>query len=318
MSQHAASGVSAEPEKSLADPSVEGRVVIITGAGRGIGRAHALAFAQAGAKVIVNDLGASGSGDGQDGTPAEEVVATIRAAGGDALADASDITDFEAAGALVRKAIAHFGRLDVVVNNAGILRDRMFVNSTPEEWDAVMRVHLRGHYCLSRQAAAWWRDQVKAGGQPVARIINTSSGAGLQGSVGQAAYSAAKGGIASLTLVQAAELRRYGVTANAIAPAARTRMTEGPFGVMMKAPETGFDAWAPENIAPLVVWLGSTASSHVTGRIFEVQGGKLWLSDGYRPLPAVDRGRQWRLEEVGAAVADLLTQAPLPAPVYGA
>lgn len=297
--------------------SEQARVVVITGAGRGIGRAHALAFAQAGAVVVVNDVGASGSGEGQDMRPAEEVVHAIRASGGQALADFSDITDYDAAGALVQTILQTFGRLDVVVNNAGILRDRMFVNSSPDEWDAVMRVHLRGHYCLSRHAAAWWRDQTKAGMKNDARIINTSSGAGLQGSVGQAAYSAAKGGIAALTLVQAAELRRYGVTANAIAPAARTRMTEGPFAAMMKAPEAGFDPWAPENISPLVVWLGGTGSSHVSGRVFEVQGGRISLSDGWRPLPGVDKQERWSPDDVGAAVDRLLAEAPAPAPVYG-
>jgi len=296
---------------------VKDRVVIVTGAGRGIGRAHALAFAAEGARVVVNDMGASGSGEGSDARPAEEVVAAIQAMGGEALADFSDISDWEASGALVQTALRAFGRLDVVVNNAGILRDRMFVNSTLDEWDAVMRVHLRGHYCVARHAAAHWRDQAKAGVMPDARIINTSSGAGLQGSVGQAAYSTAKGGIASLTLVQAAELRRYGVTANAIAPAARTRMTEGPFAAMMKAPEEGFDAWAPDNISPLVVWLGSPLSREVTGRVFELQGGKVWLSDGWRPLPAIDKGAKWQPEELGAVVEQLIAAAPVPAPVYG-
>jgi NAD(P)-dependent dehydrogenase (short-subunit alcohol dehydrogenase family) len=205
----------------------------------------------------------------------------------------------------------------VVVNNAGILRDRMFVSSTVDEWDAVMRVHLRGHYCVARHAAAYWRNESKAGRQPDARIINTSSGAGLQGSVGQAAYSAAKGGIASLTLVQAAELRRYGVTANALAPAARTRMTEGPFAEMMKKPEDGFDAWAPENVCPVVVWLGSSASAHVSGRVFEVQGGMIRLSDGWRPSATIQQNQRWAPEAVGAAVDGLLAEAPVPAPVYG-
>jgi NAD(P)-dependent dehydrogenase (short-subunit alcohol dehydrogenase family) len=295
-----------------------GRVVIITGAGSGIGRAHALAFAAAGAKVVVNDVGTSSSGEGSSSSPAEEVVNAIRAAGGEAISNFSDVADWEQAATLVSAAIDHFGRLDVVVNNAGILRDRMFVSSSVDEWDAVMRVHLRGHYCVSRHAAAYWRAETKAGRVPNARIINTSSGAGLQGSVGQSAYSAAKGGIASLTLVQAAELRRYGVTANAIAPAARTRMTEGPFSEMMKAPEVGFDAWAPENVSPLVVWLGSTASSEVSGRIFEIQGGLIQLSDGWRPGPRIQRDERWRVEDIGSAIATLLEQEVTPAPVYGA
>lgn len=296
----------------------EGRVVIITGAGAGIGRAHAEAFAAAGAKVVVNDLGTSGRGEGSSAGPAQEVVDAIKAAGGEAVASTHDVADWDQAGELVKLAIDTFGGLDVVVNNAGILRDRMFVSATVDEWDAVMHVHLRGHFCVSRHAGAYWRLESKAGRQPDARIINTSSGAGLQGSVGQSAYSAAKGGIASLTLVQAAEMRRYGVTSNAIAPAARTRMTEGPFAEMMKKPEEGFDAWAPENISPLVVWLGSAASSGVSGRVFEVQGGVIRVMDGWQPGPAATRDRRWRPEEVGHAVATLLAEAPTPAPVYGA
>ena len=294
------------------------RVVIVTGAGGGIGRAHALAFAAAGAQVVVNDIGTSRGGDGQSTSPAEQVVAEIEAAGGEALANFADVADWEQSEALVAATLAHFGRLDVLVNNAGILRDRMFVSSTLDEWDAVMRVHLRGHYCVARHAAAHWRTEAKAGRTPDARIINTSSGAGLLGSVGQSAYSTAKGGIASLTLVQAAELARYGVTANAIAPAARTRMTEGPFSEMMKAPESGFDAWAPENVSPLVVWLGSKASSAVTGRVFEIQGGMIQLADGWRPGPRVDQEARWRPEDIGDAVASLLRDAQSPVPAYGA
>lgn len=295
----------------------DGRVVLITGAGRGIGRAHALAFAAAGARVVVNDLGTSGSGDGASEGPAADVVAEIEAMGGSALPSTHDIADFDQAGALVAACIERFGGLDVVVNNAGILRDRMFVSSTMDEWDAVMRVHLRGHYCVARHAAAYWRLESKAGRQPDARIINTSSGAGLQGSIGQAAYSAAKGGIASLTLVQAAELRRYGVTANALAPAARTRMTEGPFAAMMKKPEDGFDAWAPDNVSPLVVWLGSGESAHVSGRVFEVQGGMIRLSDGWRPSAMVTQDARWEATQLGPVVDRLLHEAPQPAPVYG-
>lgn len=296
----------------------ENRTVIVTGAGAGIGRAHALALAAAGANVVVNDLGTSGSGEGASSGPAEAVVAEIAAAGGKAVASPHNVADWDQAGELVKLAIDTFGGLDAVVNNAGILRDRMFVSASVDEWDAVMHVHLRGHFCVSRHACAYWRLESKAGRQPDARIVNTSSGAGLQGSVGQSAYAAAKGGIASLTLVQAAELRRYGVTSNAIAPAARTRMTEGPFAEMMKAPEDGFDAWAPGNISPLVVWLCSAASSNVSGRVFEIQGGKLWLSDGWRPLPAIDKGDRYLPEEIGDTVAQLLSAAPEPAPCYGA
>ena len=296
----------------------EGRVVIVTGAGAGIGRAHAEAFAAAGAKVVVNDIGTSGSGEGTSEGPATDVANAIVAAGGAAIPSTHDIADWDQAGALVALAIDTFGGLDVVVNNAGILRDRMFVSATVDEWDAVMRVHLRGHFCVSRHAGAYWRTEAKAGRMPQARIINTSSGAGLLGSVGQSAYSAAKGGIAALTLVQAAELRRYGVTSNAIAPAARTRMTEGPFADMMRKPEDGFDAWAPENISPLVVWLGSTVSASVSGRVFEIQGGTIRVMDGWQPGPDATLDRRWTPEEVGDAVGTLLADAPSPAPVYGA
>jgi len=295
----------------------EGRVVIVTGAGRGIGRAHALAFSAEGAKVVVNDLGVSLAGEGGGATPAEEVVAEIRAAGGEAVASGHDVADLADAGALVKTAIDAFGGLDVVVNNAGIVRDRMFVSTSEEEWDAVIRVHLRGHYAVASNACAWWRGESKAGRAVDARIVNTSSGAGLQGSVGQSAYSAAKAGIAALTLVQAAELARYGITANAIAPSARTRMTEEVFAEMMARPESGFDAMAPENVSPLVVWLGSAESRHVTGRVFEVAGGKLSLADGWREGPVVDKGARWAPDEIGAVVRDLVAKAVPPQKVYG-
>jgi NAD(P)-dependent dehydrogenase (short-subunit alcohol dehydrogenase family) len=193
----------------------------------------------------------------------------------------------------------------------------MFVSSEQAEWEAVIRVHVMGHVCTSRHAAAYWRGQVKAGHAVDARILNTTSGAGLQGSIGQSAYSAAKGAIASMTLVQAAELGRYGITSNAIAPAARTRMTEQVFADMMRAPEEGFDAMDPANVSPLLVWLGSPQSRHVTGRVFEAQGGKIWLSDGWRPLPGVDKGARWDAADVGDAVDELLAEAPTPAKVYG-
>ncbi len=297
--------------------SCQGRVAIITGAGRGLGRAHALLFAAEGARVVVNDVGVASDGTGGDAGPAEQVAQQIRAAGGEAVADTHDVADWDGAGALVQTALDHFGGLDTLVCNAGILRDRMFVSSSVEEWDAVMHVHLRGHYCPARHATAWWRAQAKAGATVDARLINTSSGAGLQGSIAQAAYAAAKGGIAALTLVQAAELGRYGITANALAPAARTRMTEGPFAEMMKAPQDGFDAWDPANVSPLVVWLGSAASRAVTGRVFETQGGVISLADGWRTGPAVDKGARWEPGEVGDAVATLLGQAAAPQKVYG-
>ncbi|MEY2423995.1 MAG: hypothetical protein QOI95_4062 [Acidimicrobiaceae bacterium] len=297
----------------------EDRVVIVTGAGRGIGRAHALEFARQGAKVVVNDVGAELDGTGGSDSPASEVVTTIRDAGGEAVVNGDDVADWEGAQRLVNIAVSTFGGLDVVVNNAGVVRDRMFANAAEDEWDAVVRVHLKGHFCVARWAAAYWRDQTKAGATVDARIINTSSGAGLMGSVGQAAYSAAKAGIAGLTMVQAAELGRYGVTANAIAPSARTRMTETVFADMMAAPQDAgaFDAMAPENIAPLVVWLGSAESRDVTGRVFEIEGGKVSLADGWQHGPAVDKGDRWDPAELGPVVRELMSKAPPPAPVYG-
>ena len=292
--------------------------MIVTGAGRGIGRAHALAFAEHGAKVVVNDLGVAQDGSDPTDTPAQQVVDEIVAAGGEAVASHHDVADWDAAGEMVQLAIDTFGTLDVVVNNAGIVRDRMFVNSEQSEWEAVLRVHVLGHAAPSRHAAGYWRGKAKAGELVDGRIVNTSSGAGLMGSIAQAAYSAAKGAIASMTLVQAAELGRIGVTANALAPAARTRMTEEAFAEMMAKPEEGaFDAMAPENVSPLVVWLGSTHSAGVTGRVFEVEGGIIGIAEGYRHGPRVDKGARWNPDEVGAVVADLLREAAVPTPVYG-
>lgn len=294
-------------------------MVIVTGAGRGIGRGHALEFARHGAKVVVNDVGAEIDGSGGSSGPAGEVVDAIRAMGGEAVANGADVADWGQAEGLVATAIDAFGRLDVVVNNAGFLRDRMLANCSEEEWDAVMRVHLKGHFAPTRHAVAHWRDRSKAGEAVGARIINTSSGAGLMGSVGQGNYSAAKAGIAALTLVESAEFARYGVTANAIAPAARTRMTEEVFARTMAAPTEGvFDAMAPENVAPFVVWLGSEDSADVTGRVFEVEGGRISVADGWQHGPAFDKGARWEPDEIGAVVRDLLREAPAPAPVYGA
>lgn len=297
----------------------EGRIVIVTGAGRGIGRGHALEFARQGAKVVVNDLGAELDGTGSSTGPAGEVVDAIRAMGGEAVANGSDVADWEGAQALVQSAIDTFGGLDVLVNNAGFLRDRMLFSSSEDEWDAVIRVHLKGHFATARFASAYWREQSKNGAAVDARIINTSSGAGLMGSVGQGAYSAAKAGIAAMTLVQSAEMGRYGVTANAIAPAARTRMTEAVFADTMAKPEDdSFDLMAPENVAPLVVWLGSAESAGVTGRVFEVEGGIVSVADGWQHGPRRDKGDRWDPAELGPIVAELLAEAPAPTPVYGA
>jgi NAD(P)-dependent dehydrogenase (short-subunit alcohol dehydrogenase family) len=292
--------------------------VIVTGAGRGLGRAHALEFARQGARVVVNDLGAELDGRGASRGPAADVVHEIEALGSEAVANGDDVADWQGAERIVKTALDRFGRLDVVVNNAGFLRDRMFVSATEEEWDAVVRVHLKGHFATSRHAAAYWRDRSKAGETVDARIVNTSSGAGLLGSVGQAAYSAAKAGIATLTLVQAAELGRYGVTANAIAPSARTRMTEGVFTEMMAKPESGFDAMDPANVSPLVVWLGSEQSRAVTGRVFELEGGIVSVADGWHHGPSRDKGDRWEPAELGPVVAELLDELRDPDPVYGA
>ncbi|MGV9678910.1 SDR family oxidoreductase [Nocardia sp. NPDC003482] len=302
----------------MAEKICAGRTVIVTGAGRGIGRAHALAFAAAGADVVVNDLGAELDGAPSADSPAAQVVEEIERLGGRAVVNGDDVADWAGAQRLIEQAVETFGRLDVLVNNAGIVRDRMLVNLSEQEWDAVVRVHLKGHFATMRHAAAYWRGESKAGRPVDARVINTSSGAGLQGSVGQGNYAAAKAGIAALTITAAAEFARYGITVNAIAPSARTRMTEGVFADMMARPEEGFDAMAPENVSPLVVWLGSADSAGVTGRMFEVEGGKVALADGWRHGVPVDRGARWEPAELGPAVRELIAKATPPEAVYGA
>ena len=295
----------------------DGRTVIVTGAAGGLGRAYALGFAVEGANVVVNDIGTSLGGEGRDTSAADAVVAEIKAAGGAAIANYEDITEWDGAKRIVDAAVSAFGDLHVVVNNAGIVRDRMFVSATADEWDATMQVHLRGHFCLSRHAVDYWRARQKEGHAVDARIINTSSGAGLQGSIAQAAYSTAKGGIAALTLVQAAELGRYGITANALAPSARTRMTEQAFAEKMATEGQSFDVMDPANIAPTVVWLGSSASAHVTGCVFELEGGKIMLEDGWREGPFTDAGKRWNPKDVGGAVDQLLASRTPPRKVWG-
>lgn len=285
------------------------RTVIITGSGGGLGRAYALAFAAEGANVVVNDIRLDA---------AQAVADEINNAGGRAIANSSDITKTATAQQIVDDAVAAFGEVHVLVNNAGVLRDGMFVNSTEDEWDMVMQVHLKGHFCLANILSRRWRDQAKAGNPVAARIINTSSGAGLQGSVGQSNYSAAKGGVATLTLVQASELGRYGITANALAPAARTAMTESAMPDLVKKPEDdSFDAWAPENVAPLVVWLGSEASGEVTGQVFETQGGRVSLCDGWRTGPTIDKGARLEVTEIRNVITKLQQQAVAPQKVWG-
>ena len=294
----------------------EGRVVIVTGAGRGIGRGHALEFARQGARVVVNDLGGGVDGTGRSASPAEEVAQEIRDAGGEAVSNTDSVADWKGAHRMIETALDHFGDLHVLVNNAGILRDRMLFNMSEEEWDAVMHVHLKGTFCPSRHAAAWWRDKSKAGKAVDGRLINTTSVSGTYGNPGQSNYGAAKAGIASFTIIAARELDRYGVTANAISPGALTRMTEN-LNPNRPRPEVGEGAWnprSPDNVAPVVVWLGSLESAGVTGRVFEAHGGRIGISEGWRRGPSITRDRRWEPDEVGAAVHDLLAKA---APVTG-
>ena len=286
-----------------------GRTVIVTGGGGGLGRSYAKALAAAGANVLVNDINSETAG---------ETVADIASAGGSALVNNNDITDHIEAGRIVQQALNAFGDCHAVVNNAGICRDRMFVSMSPDDWDQVMAVHLKGHFCIASHLARYWRQRAKEGAALSARIINTSSGAGLLGSVGQSNYSVAKGGILSLTLVQAAELGRYGITANALAPQARTGMTEAVFAEMMKVPEDGsFDVYHPDNAAPLVVWLASEASAGVTGKCFEIVGGRLSVADGWRTGPEFDKGARWEAGDLTDAVHRLLGEARPAQPVYG-
>lgn len=294
----------------------EGRTVIVTGAGRGLGREYALAFASEGANVVVNDLGGTLSGGGQNRAAADDVVEAIRAGGGRAIADYEDVADWEGAGRLVDSAIREFGGLHSVVNNAGILRIVPFIEETPENWDRTIRVHLRGHFCVTRRAVDYWSGEQRAGRPVGARIVNISSGAGLQGAAGQAPYAAAKGGVASLTLTLAAELASLGITVNAIAPTARTRMTTEFWPEQTATPNVGFDFMDPANVAAAVVWLGSGHSGHVTGCVFEVAGGMIALEDGWDLGAMIDRQRRWRPDEVGPAVDTLLARRRPPRPVW--
>ena len=284
----------------------EGRVVVVTGAGNGIGRAHALAFAAQGARVVVNDLGGSRDGAGTSVGPAQAVVDEIVAAGGEAVANADDISAWAGAESLVGQAVEAFGGLDVLVNNAGILRDRMIVSMTEQDWDSVVAVHLRGSLAVLHHAARYWRERAKSGHANQARVINTTSPSGLFGNPGQSNYGAAKAGIASLTVIAAAELARYGVTVNAIAPTALTRLTEDI--EMMKQAARAEDL-SPEAISPLVVWLGSAASSEVTGRVFSVWGNRITVLEGWVNGPGVSGESRWSQEELSAVVPGLVAKA---------
>jgi NAD(P)-dependent dehydrogenase (short-subunit alcohol dehydrogenase family) len=281
--------------------ALDGRVAIITGAGRGIGREHALLFAAEGAKVVVNDLGGAVDGSGDDRSPAQQVVDEIAAAGGQAVANAEDITDWEGGKRLIHTAVETFGDLHVLVNNAGILRDRVLVNMSEAEWDSVIHVHLKGHFVPIRHAAAYWREQTKAGAEVKASVINTSSTSGLLGNPGQANYGAAKAGIAALTTIAAEELGRYGVRVNAITPAARTRMTELTPGLLdiVRAPADAsvFDSWDPANVSPLVAYL-ATEDASATGKVYYVKGGQIRLYQPWTMTETLEKNDRWTVAEL--------------------
>ena len=297
--------------------SLDGKVAIVTGAGRGIGRCEALLLASEGAKVVVNDLGGDWAGEGKDDRPAQQVVDEIKAAGGEAAANYDDVGSWEGAQKLVRQAIDTFGELNILVNNAGILRDKMSFNMDESDWDSVIKVHLKGHFAPTRFAGAYWREQSKAGKPVTGRIINTSSEAGLFGNAGQANYAAAKAGIAAMTVVFARELQRYGVTANAIAPRARTRMTEGTFSVPT-AGEGEFDVWAPDNVAPIVAWLATDAAGDVSGQVFVVFGGQVHVMAGWDAAGTLQKDNAgWSIEELAANKGKLFAAHPSGVPPFG-
>jgi NAD(P)-dependent dehydrogenase (short-subunit alcohol dehydrogenase family) len=292
-------------------PSLEGKVAIVTGAGRGIGREHALALARAGASVVVNDLGGSLAGEGQDASPAQEVVNEIVAAGGQAVANYGNVADFHEAETMIARAVDRYGGLDILVLNAGILRDRMLVNMTEEEWDAVIAVHLKGHFGPLHHAAAYWRERSKAGEKVRGRVITTASPSGVFGNVGQANYGAAKAGIAGLTLIAAQELERYGVTVNCLAPNARTRMTEETFGELTR-PEDGFDPLDPGNMAPVVVALAADEAQAITGQCFFVWGGVVNVLQSWQAGEAFVSDERWDADELLAALRERFPDGAKP------
>ena len=292
-------------------PKLAGKIAIVTGAGRGIGRAHALALAEAGAKVVVNDLGAAVSGEGHDATPAQQVVAEIERQGGEAVGNGENVADFAGAERMIQQAIDEFGRLDILVNNAGILRDRMLVNMTENEWDAVIAVHLKGHFAPTRHAAAHWRERAKAGEDVRGRVINTSSPSGVFGNIGQANYGAAKAGIAGFTLIVAQELQRYGVTVNCLAPNARTRMTEDVFD--LGGPSEGFDPLDPSNMSPLVVALSADEAQNITGQVFHVWGGAINALQGWSAGELFAADERWDADALLAELTERFPDGAAPA-----
>jgi NAD(P)-dependent dehydrogenase (short-subunit alcohol dehydrogenase family) len=291
--------------------TLDGKVAIVTGAGRGIGREHALALAAAGAKIVVNDLGGSSAGEGQDAAPAQQVADEIKTAGGEATANFDNVADFQGAENMIKQAVGDFGRLDILVNNAGIIRDRMLVNLSEDEWDAVIAVHLKGHYAPTRHAAAYWREQSKAGNQINGRVINTSSPSGVFGNVGQTNYGAAKAGIAAFTIISALELARYGVTVNCLAPNARTRMTEQTFGEIA-VPEGEFDAMDPGNISPVVVALAADEAQNITGQCFFVYGGVVNVLKPWDVGTAISKDGRWEADELLGRLKESFPQGIAP------
>ncbi len=295
----------------------DGKVAIVTGAGRGIGRAHAVMLASEGAAVVVNDLGGDALGDGADITPAQQVVDEITAAGGRAIVNGASVSSWSGAEAMIQQAVDTYGRLDVLVNNAGILRDKMSFNMDEAEWDAVIDVHLKGHFAPSRFAASYWRAQSKAGSEVNAKIVNTASESGLYGNAGQANYAAAKAGIAAMTIVMARELERIGVRVNAVTPVARTRLTDTvATGGFMDKKEGEFDRFAPENISAVVGWLASDLSDGVTGQIVKVMGGQVQLLTGWRPVTQADADTEWTIASIDAISDDLFAKTGKSVPVF--